>query len=91
MSPSPTSDSSYPVTSRASDSTHLLFGLAALAILSGFDGRGQQGPPPRTPKPLLLPEANRPPDKNDLMVMNQQNLKSQNFEAANVRTQASDG
>ena len=63
---------------------HLLFGLTTLAILSGFDGRGQQGPPPRTPKPLLLPEANRPPDKNDLMVLNQQNQKNQNFEAANA-------
>ena len=63
---------------------HLLFGLATLAILSGSDGRGQQGPPPRTPKPLLLPEANHPPDKNDLMVLNQQNQKKQNFEAANV-------
>jgi hypothetical protein len=62
----------------------LVFGLATLAILSGFDGRGQQGPPPRTPKPLLLPEANHPPDKNDLMVLNQQNQKKQNFEAANV-------
>ena len=63
---------------------HFLFGLAALAILSGFDGRGQQGPPPRTPKPILLPEASRPPDKNDVMVMNQQNLKNQSFEAANA-------
>jgi hypothetical protein len=63
---------------------HFLFGLAALGILSGFDGRGQQGPPPRTPKPILLPEANRPPDKNDLMVMKQQNLKNQSFEAANA-------
>src|SRR4051794_10153657 len=63
---------------------HLLLGLATLATLAGYDGRGQQGPPPRTPKPILLPEASRPPDKNDVMIMNQQNLKNQNFEAANI-------
>jgi hypothetical protein len=33
---------------------------------------------------LLVPEANRPPDKNDQMKMNEQQQKNANFEAANL-------
>jgi hypothetical protein len=35
-------------------------------------------------KPILLPEANRPPDKNAQMTMREQQEKKTSFEAANV-------
>lgn len=50
------------------------------------------GSPPPAEKPYLLPEANRPLDANDLMVMQQQQTKKDKFEAANAlrRKQISD-
>lgn len=36
------------------------------------------------PKPLILPEANRPPDANEQMVMRENQAKKHNYEAANV-------
>ena len=40
---------------------HLLFGLATLAILSGSDGRGQQGPlPARLNHSCCLKQTTRP-------------------------------
>ena len=36
-------------------------------------------------KPLLSPEANRLPDKNDQMKLNEQQAKQQSFEAANAQ------
>jgi len=47
---------------------------------------------PTPNKPILLPEANRLPDANDRMLMDQQQTKKQKFEAANAvrRKQISD-
>jgi hypothetical protein len=42
----------------------------------------QQSPNPG--KPILLPEANRPPDANAQMAMREQQNKKQSFEAANI-------
>jgi hypothetical protein len=39
---------------------------------------------PNQNKPILLPEANRPPDANAQMTMRDQQAKKQNFEAANL-------
>jgi hypothetical protein len=56
-----------------------------LAILLPAITHGQQSPPPRTPKPLLMPEANPMPDANDVMTMNEKNMKKKNFDAANAQ------
>jgi hypothetical protein len=53
----------------------LFFGLALLA----------QNPNPR--QTLLQPEANRPPDANALMKMDQQHRRKNNFDAANALRQ----
>jgi hypothetical protein len=58
--------------------------LAALVFLSATAVCGQQGPPPRAPHPILLPEANHLPDVNDQMVMKEQNAKKKDFSAANA-------
>ncbi len=58
-----------------------------LIAIAGMAGAGQQtgSPlPPRTPHPILLPEANRLPDANDVMRMREQKIKLQHFEAANI-------
>jgi hypothetical protein len=63
-------------------------GLAALASIALFAGAilpGQQAPSLNPDKPILLPEANRLPDKNDQMMMREQNAKQKNFEAANAQ------
>lgn len=39
--------------------------------------------PPRPPT-IILPEANRPPDANDQMIMQENQLRKQNFDAANT-------
>jgi hypothetical protein len=59
-------------------------GFAIGVVLSGLIASSQQGPPPLTPHPILLPEANHMPDVNDQMKLHQQNAKKQNFDAANA-------
>jgi hypothetical protein len=59
-------------------------GIATALVLAAIMGNSQQAPPPRTPHPILLPEANHLPDVNDQLKLNQQNSKKLNFEAANV-------
>jgi len=73
----------------------LLPGAVAVGMLTlaGFAQLNQ--PPPRTPKPVLLPEANRPPDVNQQMEMREKNAQRRNFDAANAErlkqmTQATD-
>lgn len=56
-----------------------LLGLAFLATT--YEHSAQT---PNLNKPILLPEANRPPDPNDQMQMRDQQTKKQNFEAANT-------
>jgi len=41
-------------------------------------------PPSRPPKPVVSPEANRPPDANDQMIMREKNAQRRNFDAANA-------
>jgi hypothetical protein len=56
-----------------------------VALVSVFAASGQQQQPPlRPPHPILLPQANNLPDANGVMVMNEQNGKKQNFDAANA-------
>lgn len=57
-------------------------GLMGLAMLVGFSSP-QQAPSLNPDKPYLVPEANRLPDKNDQMTMQEQQSKKANFEAAN--------
>jgi hypothetical protein len=56
--------------------------LAALVLLTAAAGPGQQTPNPD--KPRIGPEVNRVPDANDQMKMREQQVKQQNFEAANA-------
>jgi hypothetical protein len=70
-------------------------GLAVFGILTlaGFAQMNQ--PPSRTPKPVLLPEANHLPDVNDRMKMNEKSVQRHHFDAANAErlkqmTQATD-
>jgi hypothetical protein len=41
-------------------------------------------PPTRPPRPLIMPEANPMPDKNDQMKMQERNAIRRNFDAANA-------
>jgi len=58
--------------------------VAAAIILTAISGNSQSSPPPRTPHPILLPEANHLPDVNDQLKLHQQNVKQQNFAVANA-------
>lgn len=58
-----------------------LLGIAMIA-LAGFAQIAQ--PPSRPPRPVLSPDANRLPDKNDQMLMRQKNAKRRNFDVANA-------
>ncbi len=60
--------------------------LLALPLLTSIalSSQQQQQPPSRPPKPIILPEANRLPDANDQMEMQERKAKQQNFDAANA-------
>jgi len=59
--------------------------LAIMTAIAGMPFAGQQQqPPPLTPHPILLPEANRPLDPNQQMEMRERNEKHVSFEAANA-------
>lgn len=60
-----------------------VFTIEVLSV-SGVLATAQAPPPPHTPKPLLLPEANRPLDANQQMELREKNVKKVNFEAANL-------
>jgi len=55
--------------------------VAGTLTLAGF---AQTQPPPHPQGPIILPEANRPPDANDQMIMREQNAQKRNFDAANA-------
>jgi hypothetical protein len=57
--------------------------LAAVAMLSFAQTTTPQLSPKPT-HPLLLPEANRPPDANEQMEMREKKSRRQNFDAANA-------
>jgi hypothetical protein len=59
-------------------------GFVAGVVLFTSIANSQQDPPPRTPHPVLLPEANHLPDVNDQMKLHEQSSKKQNFDAANA-------
>jgi len=69
---------------------YLLMGsLACLAAMAALSGAAQSVPEPLSnPQPIshtiLLPEANRPLDPNQIMEMREQNEKKKDFTAANV-------
>lgn len=56
--------------------------MAVLTAPMGTVDSAQQGP--SIDKPYLMPEANRLPDKNEQMRMQEQKAKKQNFEVANA-------
>jgi len=59
--------------------------LAAAVTLAGAAQQQSPQPPSLNPdRPYLRPEANRLPDVNDQMGMREQQMKQQNFEAANA-------
>ena len=55
-----------------------------LVLLVALFCAAQTSPPPNPNKPLILPIANREPDANDRMEMNDKQTKQKNFEAANI-------
>jgi hypothetical protein len=57
--------------------------LAAVTLLSFAQTQAPQLPA-KPPHPLILPEANRPPDANEQMEMREKKSKRQNFDAANA-------
>lgn len=61
-------------------------GLITVAFLTeiALVGQTPQQPPPRAPKPIILPEANRPPDANEQMAMHERQARQRNFDAANA-------
>lgn len=79
---------------RAPDSGHhqqrsaILWVLVCCAIFGGtltVAGFAQMSQPPqRPPRPLVSPEANRPPDANEQMMMREKNALKRNFNAANA-------
>lgn len=58
--------------------------LALIALLTGASWAGQQPPSLNPDRPTLSPEANRLPDKNAQMKLNEQQEKQQNFATANA-------
>jgi len=56
--------------------------IAGILTLACFAQINQ--PPTRAPKPLIMPEANPLPDKNDQMAMQERNVQRHNFDAANA-------
>jgi hypothetical protein len=56
--------------------------IVFVTLAASHSLNSQQSPNPG--KPILLPEANRPPDANAQMAMREQQNKKQSFEAANI-------
>lgn len=61
-----------------------LLALAAAATIGELKTQSIEAQTPSFNKPLLIPEANRPPDANDQMKMREQQAKNKSFEAANL-------
>jgi hypothetical protein len=59
-------------------------GLGVLMAILASAQPPQQAPTSNPDKPYLIPEANRLPDKNDQMEMQDEQSKKANFQAANV-------
>lgn len=61
--------------------------IAFMALLSALPAPllfAQAISAPPKPHSIILPEANRPPDANDQMIMQEKKLTKQNFDAANT-------
>jgi hypothetical protein len=62
-----------------------LVSLGLVSTVSNFSSLAVSQPQLQNPdKPLLMPDANRPPDKNEQMAMHEQQAKNKNVDAANV-------
>jgi hypothetical protein len=62
-----------------------LIGLGVLSTVSNFSSQGVSQSGLQNPdKPLLMPDANRPPDANQQMAMHEQQAKNKNLDAANI-------
>lgn len=62
-----------------------LIGLGLLSTVSNFSSQGLSQTQIQNPdRPLLMPDANRPPDKNEQMAMHDQQAKNKNVDAANM-------
>jgi hypothetical protein len=59
--------------------------LATLAISGQFSSPQSPQGPQVIPHPIIIPQANRVPDANDQMKMDQQHSKQKNFDAANAK------
>ncbi|HTX76936.1 MAG TPA: hypothetical protein VMD29_12080 [Terracidiphilus sp.] len=85
---------SLPVATGFLTSVLVRWGAVALLALAAGAAAAQTntGIPAHPDKPYLLPEANRLPDANDRMELDQQQAKKDKFEAANAarRKQISD-
>jgi hypothetical protein len=62
----------------------ILFFLCTCTVVALIASAQNQNPPPNPSRPILLPEANRPPDANAQMEMREQQAKQQDFVAANA-------
>jgi hypothetical protein len=58
-------------------------GLASVLLAMGSVASQGQSQSPNPCKPIILPEANRPLDKNQQMELHEQQQKAQNYNAAN--------
>jgi hypothetical protein len=62
-----------------------LIGIGLLSTVFNFSSQGLSQPQLQNPdKPLLMPDANRPPDANTQMAMHDQQAKNKNVDAANM-------
>jgi hypothetical protein len=73
--------SNTPQARRFRPARRIFTGTASLVAVATLMAFAQQSPNPC--KPIILPEANRPPDKNAQMNMQDQQSKKNSFEAAN--------
>lgn len=82
--PRKTSGPTLALPSAKHSSTWVFACLVAMAAVAGVAPSGAQPPSGNPQKSIILPEANRTPDANDLMKMREQQAKQQNYAAANA-------
>jgi hypothetical protein len=82
--PCNSSSSTLALPSAKHSSTWVFACFVAMAVFAGAAPSSAQSPQGNPQKSIILPEANRTPDANDLMKMREQQAKQQNYAAANA-------
>ena len=62
----------------------MMLGAIAFGSFNGGSMAQTNQPPSRPLTTIVLPEANRPPDANDQMIMREKNTQKHNFDTANL-------